>query len=182
MECGRVHFALESSACIFLTWKLAPALAAGNAVVAKPSEVTPMTAFLLSKLAVEAGLPPGVLNIVHGTGPKVLAKPLVKHLVGESCFISRAARPSGRRIAEQTRGKLSKKSRSRWAARTRTSFSPIAISKRQLRRHCAQVFRIKGRSVLCGSSIFVEQSIYAKFRDELVKSYASAAPRRSVEA
>ncbi|MFN5492957.1 MAG: aldehyde dehydrogenase family protein, partial [Bacteroidota bacterium] len=51
------------------TWKVAPALAAGNTVVAKPSEVTPLTAFLFSKLCIEAGLPPGVLNIVHGTGP-----------------------------------------------------------------------------------------------------------------
>ncbi|MEL7020604.1 MAG: aldehyde dehydrogenase family protein, partial [Bacteroidota bacterium] len=53
------------------TWKIAPALAAGNTVVAKPSEVTPMTAYLLSKLCTEAGLPHGVLNIVHGDGIKV---------------------------------------------------------------------------------------------------------------
>src|SRR5690606_28217086 len=52
-------------------WKIAPAIAAGCTVVAKPSEVTPITAFLLSKLCIEAGLPAGVLNIVHGTGPKV---------------------------------------------------------------------------------------------------------------
>ena len=51
------------------TWKIAPAIAAGNTVVAKPSEITPMTAFLLSELCIEAGLPAGVLNIVHGTGP-----------------------------------------------------------------------------------------------------------------
>jgi aminomuconate-semialdehyde/2-hydroxymuconate-6-semialdehyde dehydrogenase len=50
------------------TWKIAPALAAGCTVVAKPSEVTPMTAYLLSKLCIEAGLPAGVLNIVHGPG------------------------------------------------------------------------------------------------------------------
>ncbi|MEO8069032.1 MAG: aldehyde dehydrogenase family protein, partial [Flavobacteriales bacterium] len=53
------------------TWKIAPALAAGNCVVAKPSEVTPMTAYMLSALCNEAGIPPGVLNIVHGLGPKV---------------------------------------------------------------------------------------------------------------
>jgi len=53
------------------TWKIAPALAAGNTVVAKPSEITPMTAFLFSKICIDAGLPKGVLNIVHGLGPKV---------------------------------------------------------------------------------------------------------------
>ena len=50
------------------TWKIAPALAAGNCVLGKPSEVTPVTAFLLSKICKEAGLPDGVLNIIHGTG------------------------------------------------------------------------------------------------------------------
>lgn len=54
-----------------LTWKIAPALAMGNTVIAKPSEVTPMTAFLLSRICMEVGLPPGVLNLVHGLGPKV---------------------------------------------------------------------------------------------------------------
>ena len=53
------------------TWKIAPAIASGCTVVAKPSEVTPTTAYMLSRLCIEAGLPPGVLNIVHGTGPKV---------------------------------------------------------------------------------------------------------------
>jgi aminomuconate-semialdehyde/2-hydroxymuconate-6-semialdehyde dehydrogenase len=53
------------------SWKIAPALSAGNCVVAKPSEVTPFTAYLLSEICIEAGLPPGVLNIVHGSGQKV---------------------------------------------------------------------------------------------------------------
>lgn len=53
------------------TWKIAPALAAGNAVVAKPSEITPATATMLGELALKVGLPPGVLNIVHGLGPAV---------------------------------------------------------------------------------------------------------------
>ena len=52
------------------SWKIAPALAAGNTVVAKPSEITPYTAFLLSEICIDIGLPPGVLNIVHGSGPK----------------------------------------------------------------------------------------------------------------
>src|SRR5207249_2381049 len=60
------------------TWKIAPAIATGNTVIAKPSEVTPMTAFMLGELCNQAGLPPGVLNIVHGLGPKVGAA-IVKH-------------------------------------------------------------------------------------------------------
>ena len=53
------------------SWKIAPALATGNCVIAKPSEVTPMTAFMLSDVCKDAGLPDGVLNIIHGLGPKV---------------------------------------------------------------------------------------------------------------
>src|SRR5690606_30721458 len=60
------------------TWKIAPALATGNTVVAKPSEITPMTAFLLSKICIEAGLPAGVLNIVHGLGTKA-GQAIVEH-------------------------------------------------------------------------------------------------------
>src|SRR5262249_18054241 len=54
-----------------LSWKIAPAIAVGNTVIAKPSELTPMTAYMLCEIAREAGLPNGVLNIVHGTGPNV---------------------------------------------------------------------------------------------------------------
>ncbi|MEP7265241.1 MAG: aldehyde dehydrogenase family protein, partial [Bacteroidota bacterium] len=59
------------------TWKIAPALASGNCVIAKPSEITPMTAYLLSELCLEAGLPAGVLNIIHGNGPRAGAAIIV---------------------------------------------------------------------------------------------------------
>src|SRR6266853_1959058 len=54
-----------------LSWKIAPAIAVGNTAIAKPSELTPMTAYLLCEICREAGLPNGVLNVVHGTGPNV---------------------------------------------------------------------------------------------------------------
>ena len=59
------------------SWKVAPAIAMGNTVVAKPSEITPMTAHMLCELCVEAGLPAGVLNVVHGLGPKAGAAILI---------------------------------------------------------------------------------------------------------
>ena len=70
------------------TWKIAPALAAGNCVIAKPSEVTPVTGYLLGKICKEAGLPDGVLNIIHGTGPQT-GEAIVKHPVSKSNIIHR---------------------------------------------------------------------------------------------
>ena len=70
------------------TWKIAPALAAGNTVVAKPSEITPLTATMLGELAAEIGFPAGVLNIVHGLGPEV-GEPLVTHPAGPRGFLHR---------------------------------------------------------------------------------------------
>jgi len=83
MESSAINYTLRNpigvAGCIspwnlplyLFTWKITPALASGNCVVGKPSEITPMTAYLLSELCIEAGLPPGVLNIVHGYGHKV---------------------------------------------------------------------------------------------------------------
>ena len=63
---------------MLLAWKVAPALACGNTIILKPSEFTPLTALLFAKIAREAGVPPGVINIVNGTGPKV-GQPLAEH-------------------------------------------------------------------------------------------------------
>ncbi len=80
------------------TWKIAPAIAAGNTAVAKPSEVTPMTAYLLSEVCIAAGLPPGVLNIVHGTGPNV-GEAIVSH-PGITVLSFTGSTAVGRRISE----------------------------------------------------------------------------------
>src|SRR5678815_2141268 len=79
------------------TWKIAPALAAGNTVVAKPSEVTPCTAALLGELSIEAGFPPGVLNIVQGRGPSV-GQALVEHPVVKAISFT-GSTATGARIA-----------------------------------------------------------------------------------
>ena len=75
------------------TWKIGPALAAGNTVVLKPAEWTPLTASMLADLAVEAGLPAGVLNVVQGIGERAGAA-LVSH---PSCAASRSPAPPRRR-------------------------------------------------------------------------------------
>ncbi|MGH8027682.1 MAG: aldehyde dehydrogenase family protein, partial [Pseudoxanthomonas sp.] len=88
------------------TWKIAPALAAGNTVVAKPSEVTPLTATMLGELAAEIGFPKGVLNIVHGLGPEV-GEPLAAHAqVRAVSFTGSTA--VGKRIASLTAPALKK--------------------------------------------------------------------------
>src|SRR5262245_23250847 len=88
------------------TWKIAPALAAGNCVLAKPSEVTPVTAFLLSKICKEAGLPDGVLNIIHGTGPNA-GEAIVSHLAVKAISFTGSTR-AGERIASIAAPKFKK--------------------------------------------------------------------------
>lgn len=88
------------------TWKIAPALAAGNVVIAKPSEITPMTAYLFSKLCIQAGLPAGVLNILHGTGPNIGAPLVVHPKIKAISFTGGTA--TGAHIAKSTAGMFKK--------------------------------------------------------------------------
>ncbi len=81
-----------------LSWKIAPAIAVGNTAVAKPSELTPMTAYMLCETACEAGLPNGVLNVVHGTGPNV-GSPITAHPKINTISFTGGTR-TGRKVAE----------------------------------------------------------------------------------
>ena len=147
------------------TWKIAPALASGCTVVAKPSEITPMTAYLLSELAIEAGLPPGVLNIVHGLGPKV-GTAIVSHpdipaisftggtKTGET--ISSIAAPMFKKLSLELGGK------------NPTIVFADADFEKSVHTAVRAAFSNQGEICLCGSRIFVERSIYEKFRDAFV--------------
>lgn len=147
-----------------LTWKVAPALAAGNTVVAKPSEVTPMTAFLLCQVAKDAGLPPGVLNMVHGTGPNV-GTPLTSHPdVKAVSFTGSTA--TGRRIAEVTAGRFTRVSLEMGGKNANIVFADAPFEK-ALETTVRSSFANQGQICLCGSRIFVERPIYEKFRDAL---------------
>ncbi|WP_413287947.1 aldehyde dehydrogenase [Bdellovibrio sp. HCB337] len=148
------------------TWKIAPALVAGNTVVAKPSELTPMTAFLLSEIAIEVGLPKGVLNIIHGRGPEVGA-PMVNHpSIKAVSFTGSTA--TGRHIAQSIAGSFKKISLEMGGKNANIVFADCDFNK-AVETTVRSSFSNQGQICLCGSRIFVEKSIYEKFKAALVE-------------
>ncbi len=144
------------------TWKIAPALAAGNCVVAKPSEVTPMTAFLLSLICHEAGLPKGVLNIVHGLGNEV-GEALVSHpQVKAISFTGGTA--TGKRIAAQAAPQFKKLSLEMGGKNPNIVFADADFD-RAVRISARAAFANQGQICLCGSRLFVERPIYQRFKE-----------------
>lgn len=148
------------------TWKIAPALASGNCVIAKPSEITPMTAFHLAELSIEAGMPAGVLNIIHGYGHKVGAA-IVSHKdipaisftggtkTGEE--IARTAAPMFKKISLELGGK-----------NPNIVFADCDFEK-AVQTTVRSSFSNQGEICLCGSRIFIERSIYDKFKSAFVE-------------
>lgn len=148
-----------------LTWKIAPALAAGNAVVAKPSEVTPWTATMLGELAAGIGFPPGVLNIVHGLGPQA-GEPLVTHPdVRAVTFTGSTA--VGRRIATLCAPALRKVSLELGGKNATLVFAD-GPWREHLDLIVRSAFQNSGQICLCGSRLLVERGIYDEFRDAFV--------------
>lgn len=148
------------------TWKIAPAMATGNTVVAKPSEVTPMTAYLFSELCIEAGLPKGVLNIVHGTGPKVGAAivshrdiPIITFTGGTltGAAIARQAAPMFKKLALELGGK-----------NPNLVFADCDFAK-AISNSARAAFANQGQICLAGSRVFVERPIYDEFVSEFVE-------------
>ncbi len=177
MEGGAVNYTLRQPhgivGCIspwnlplyLLTWKIAPALAAGNCVIAKPSEITPMTAYLLSRLSVEAGLPRGVLNILHGKGPGI-GQAIVEHPeipaisftggTSTGAGIAAAAGPKFKKLALELGGK---NPNIVFADCDWDTMMPTSVE---------AAFRNQGEICLCGSRMLVERPVYDRFRDEFV--------------
>lgn len=148
------------------TWKIAPALAAGNCVVGKPSEVTPLTASMLGHIVHSAGLPPGVLNIVHGQGPTV-GEAIVRHpdvkaisFTGSTragAAIASIAAPAFKKLSLELGGK-----------------NPVLIFadcdyQQMLDTTVRSSFNNQGQICLCGSRIYVERPIYDRFRSDFVQ-------------
>lgn len=147
------------------SWKIAPALAAGNCVIAKPSEITPMTAYLLSEVCIEAGLPAGVLNIVHGLGSKV-GNSIVEHPeIHAISFTGGTA--TGAEIARKAAPMFKKLSLELGGKNPNIIFADCDIEN-AMKTSLQSSFSNQGQICLCGSRIFVERPIYEKFRDEFV--------------
>jgi aminomuconate-semialdehyde/2-hydroxymuconate-6-semialdehyde dehydrogenase len=148
------------------SWKIAPALAAGNCVIAKPSEVTPLTAFLLSELCEKAGLPPGVLNVVHGTGPEAGAA-IVAHPAITAVSFTGSTR-AGKEIAAVAAPMFKKLSLELGGKNPNIIFADCDFEK-ALHTTLSSSFANQGQICLCGSRILVERPLYEKFRDAFVE-------------
>jgi aminomuconate-semialdehyde/2-hydroxymuconate-6-semialdehyde dehydrogenase len=151
------------------TWKIAPALASGNCVVAKPSEVTPFTAFLLAQICIEVGLPAGVLNIVHGlgaeTGQAMVEHPQVKAI----SFTGGTA--TGARIASIAAPQFKKLSLELGGKNPNIIFADCDIE-RAINISARAAFANQGQICLCGSRIFIERAIYEDFKKGFLQRVA----------
>ena len=148
------------------SWKIAPALAAGNCVVAKPSELTPMTAFLLSEVCIEANLPAGVLNILHGLGSKV-GQSIVEHIdIKAISFTGGTA--TGRHLAVTAAPLLKKLSLELGGKNPALIFADCDFEK-TVAEIVRASFSNNGQICLCASRIYVEKPIYEAFKNAFVE-------------
>jgi len=147
------------------SWKIAPALAAGNTVVAKPSEVTPLTAYRLAEICIEAGLPDGVLNIVNGYGAEVGA-PLTKHKDIKAISFTGSTTVGGE-IAKIAAPVFKKVSLEMGGKNPNIIFADCNYDK-MLKTTVRSSFANQGQICLCGSRIYIERAIYEKFKNDFV--------------
>ncbi len=153
-----------------LSWKIAPAIATGNTAVAKPSELTPTTAALLAEVCQEVGLPPGVLNLVHGLGASagaaIVAHPAVKTIsftggTATGATIARSAAPVFKKLTLELGGKN----------------PTIVFGDTDLDQHLGSIVRSsfanQGEICLCGSRILVEESLYPRFLDRFTAAVSA---------
>jgi aminomuconate-semialdehyde/2-hydroxymuconate-6-semialdehyde dehydrogenase len=155
------------------TWKIAPALAAGNCVVAKPSEITPYTAYLFSKICADAGLPAGVLNIVHGLGPEAGEAIVQSNTVKAVSFTGGTA--TGRHIASVLAPKFKKMSLELGGKNANIVFDDCDFDK-ALATTVRSSFANQGQICLCGSRVFIQKGIYEKFKNALVEKVSRIKP------
>ncbi|HAS45276.1 MAG TPA: 2-hydroxymuconic semialdehyde dehydrogenase [Microscillaceae bacterium] len=148
------------------TWKIAPAMAAGNCVVAKPSEITPMTAYLLSEICQQAGLPKGVLNIIHGYGGNA-GSAIVNHPKVKAISFTGGTK-TGELIAREAAPKFKKLSLELGGKNPNIIFADCNYEE-MIETTLRSSFANQGQICLCGSRIFVEKSLYEKFKTDFVQ-------------
>jgi aminomuconate-semialdehyde/2-hydroxymuconate-6-semialdehyde dehydrogenase len=148
-----------------LSWKIAPAIAVGNTAIAKPSELTPMTAFLLCEICREAGLPKGVLNIVHGTGPNVGAAITAHPKINTISFTGGTV--TGRKVAEACAPLFKKVSLELGGKNPNIIFADADLDA-AIAGSVRSSFANQGQLCLCGSRVFVERSAYKDFIDRFI--------------
>jgi len=148
-----------------LSWKTAPALACGNAVVAKPSEITPQTATMLGEVLIRIGAPPGAFNLVHGTGPGA-GQRLVEHPdVAAISFTGGTA--TGARVAAAAASTFKKLSLELGGKNAAIVFADCDFD-RTVSEVVRTAFTNQGQICLCGSRILVERSLVARFTEAFV--------------
>src|ERR1041384_4141875 len=148
-----------------LSWKIAPAIAVGNTAIAKPSELTPMTAYILCEIVCEAGLPNGVLNVVHGTGPNVGAAITAHPKINTISFTGGTV--TGRKVAEACAPLFKKVSLELGGKNPNIVFADADLDA-AIAGSVRSSFANQGQICLCGSRVFVEKPIYKKFVDQFI--------------
>src|SRR5436190_1806015 len=152
-----------------LSWKIAPAIAVGNTAIAKPSELTPMTAFMLCEIVREADLPNGVLNLVHGTGPNVGAAITAHPKINTISFTGGTV--TGRKVAEACAPLFKKVSLELGGKNPNIIFADADLDA-AIAGSVRSSFANQGQVCLCGSRVFVERSAYKDFVERFIERTA----------
>src|SRR6266849_5395957 len=152
-----------------LSWKIAPAVAVGNTAIAKPSELTPMTAYLLCEICREAGLPGGVLNVVHGAGPNVGAAITAHPKINTISFTGGTV--TGKNVAEACAPLFKKVSLELGGKNPNIIFADADLDA-AIAGSVRSSFANQGQICLCGSRVFVERSAYKNFVDRFIERTA----------
>ena len=147
------------------SWKIAPALIAGNTVIAKPSEITPLTAYMLSKACIEVNLPDGVLNIIHGRGSNI-GNLIINHPDIKAISFT-GGTETGKKIAQETAGTFKKLSLEMGGKNASIIFNDSDYDK-MLDTTIRSSFSNQGQICLCTSRLLIESSIYEKFKKDLI--------------
>src|SRR5713101_1724779 len=148
-----------------LSWKIAPAIAVGNTAIAKPSELTPMTAYLLCEICREAELPNGVPNVVHGTGPNVGAAITAHPKINTISFTGGTV--TGRKVAEACAPLFKKVSLELGGKNPNIVFADADLEA-AIAGSVRSSFANQGQVCLCGSRVFVERSAYKDFVERFI--------------